>query len=58
MEPTSAQLKALYQRCVRASNLLQPINLVRLDSRTNRIVMLIGETIQIEILENGEVIIE
>lgn len=41
-----------------ASNLLLPINLVRLDSRTNHIVMLVGETIQIEILENGEVVIE
>ncbi|WP_425525987.1 DUF6888 family protein [Halotia branconii] len=58
MEPTPKQLKALYQRCVRASNLLQPIKIVRLDNRTNRIVMLIGETIQIEILPNGEVLIE
>jgi len=58
MEPTLAQLKELYRRCVRASNLLQSINLVRLDSRTNRIVMLVGETIQIEILPSGEVLIE
>lgn len=58
MEPTIEQLKSVYRRCVRASNLLLPINLVRFDSRTNRIVMLIGETIQVEILQNGEVIIE
>ncbi|WP_375491707.1 DUF6888 family protein [uncultured Nostoc sp.] len=32
--------------------------LVRLDSRTNRIVMLVGDTIQIEILPTGEVLIE
>lgn len=58
MQPTVEQLKALYQRSVMASNLLQPINLVRFDNRTNNIVMLIGETIQLEILENGEVVIE
>ncbi|MFQ4146875.1 DUF6888 family protein [Chlorogloeopsis sp. ULAP02] len=58
MEPTPEQLKSFYQRSVRVSNLLLPINLVRFDSRTNRIVMLVGETIQIEILPNGKVIIE
>ncbi|WP_372726714.1 hypothetical protein [Nostoc sp. TCL26-01] len=58
MEPTPEQLKSLYQRCVRVSNLLLPINLVRFDRRTNRIVILVGDTIQIEILPNGEVIIE
>ncbi|WP_017316224.1 DUF6888 family protein [Mastigocladopsis repens] len=57
MEPTSEQLKAFYSRCVRISNLLQPIELVRYDSRTRRIVILAGATIEIEILENGEVII-
>ncbi|WP_442948360.1 DUF6888 family protein [Nostoc sp.] len=56
LEPTLEQLKSLYQRSVRVTALL--INLVRLDSRTNRIVMLIGDTIQIEILPNGEVLIE
>jgi hypothetical protein len=31
--------------------------LVRFDERTNRIVVLIGETIEVEILSNGEEII-
>ncbi|WP_397325404.1 DUF6888 family protein [Nostoc sp. 2RC] len=52
------QLRALYRRCVAASNLMQPINLVRYDNRTHRIVMLVGDTIQIEIFENGKVLIE
>ncbi|WP_442949412.1 DUF6888 family protein [Nostoc sp.] len=43
--------------CVRTSNLLRNIELVRFDQRTNRIVVLIGETIQVEILRNGEEII-
>jgi len=58
MEPTIEQLKAFYRRCVRISNLLQSIEMVRYDSRTRRIVILVGETIQLEVLENGEVIIE
>ncbi|WP_442938136.1 DUF6888 family protein [Nostoc sp.] len=58
LEPTPEQLKLLYQRSVRVTALLLPINLVRLDSRTNRIVMLVGDTIQIEILPTGEVLIE
>uniref|UniRef100_UPI0035A13E87 DUF6888 family protein n=1 Tax=Hassallia byssoidea TaxID=482630 RepID=UPI0035A13E87 len=57
MNPTAEQLRAFYSRCVRASNLLQSIELVRYDSRSQRIVMLIGKTIQIEVLPNGEVII-
>jgi len=57
MEPTIDQLKAFFRLCVRASNLLRNIELVRYDERTNRIVVLIGETIQVEILSNGEEII-
>jgi hypothetical protein len=55
MEPTPEQLKSFYRMSVRISNLLRPINLVRMDERTNRIVMLVGETIEIEIYPNGEV---
>lgn len=55
--PTDQQLKAFYLRCIRISNLLQTIELVRFDDRTQRIVILVGESIQIEILSNGEVII-
>ncbi|MDF5724051.1 MAG: hypothetical protein PUP91_27015 [Rhizonema sp. PD37] len=57
MEPTIDQLKAFFRLCVRTSNLLRNIELVRYDERTNRIVVLIGETIQVEILSNGEEII-
>ena len=42
MEPTPELLKAFYRRCVRASNLMQPVNVVRLDERTKRIFVLIG----------------
>ncbi|WP_442940428.1 DUF6888 family protein [Nostoc sp.] len=55
MEPKTEQLRAFYSRCVRASNMFQPINVVRLDERTKRIYVLIGDTIQIEIYPNGEV---
>lgn len=58
MEPTVEQLKAYWRISVRASNLLQSINLVRLDERNSRIVMLVVDTIQIEILPNGEVLIQ
>jgi hypothetical protein len=57
MQPTVEQLRAFYSRCVRISNLLQSIEMVRYDRRTRRIVVLVGETIQLEVLENGEVII-
>ncbi|WP_442949950.1 DUF6888 family protein [Nostoc sp.] len=50
-------LKAFFDFCVRASNLFRDIALVRFDQRTSRIVILIGETIQVEILSNGENII-
>ncbi len=56
MEPTTEQFKAFYSLCVRASNMFQPVNLARLDERTKRIYVLIGDTIQIEIYQNGEVI--
>jgi hypothetical protein len=58
MEPTTEQLKAFYDLCVRVSNLLQTIELTRYDARTQRIVVLIGQTIQVEILSNGEEILQ
>ena len=57
MQPTIEQLKSFYALCVRTSNLLQTIELTRFDTRTNRIVILIGDTIQVEILPNGSQII-
>lgn len=55
--PTAEQLTSFYTRCVRISNLLKSIEMVRYDTRTKRIVILVGEETQLEILENGEVII-
>jgi hypothetical protein len=53
-----AQLRTLYRMSVGISNMLQPINLVRLDERTKRLIMLVGDTIEIEILPNGETLIK
>lgn len=58
MEPTVPQLRTLYRMLVAMSNMLKPINLVRMDERTRRLVMLVGETIEIEILTNGEAFIK
>lgn len=55
--PTTEQLKTFFRICVRASNLLRTIELTRYDTRSQRIVVLIGETIEVEILSNGEEII-
>ncbi len=38
--------------------MLVPINLVRFDERTKRLVLLIGETIEIQIRKNGAVTID
>jgi hypothetical protein len=56
--PTTEQLKTFYSVCVRASNLLRTIELTRYDTRSQRIVVLIGETILVEILNNGEEIMQ
>ena len=57
LEQTIEQLKTFYILCVEVSNLLQTVELTRYDIRTNRIVVLIGETIEVEILTNGERIV-
>ena len=56
--PTTEQLKTFFRICVRASNLLRNIELTRYDTRSQRIVVLIGTEIQVEILSNGEEIIQ
>jgi hypothetical protein len=58
VKPTILQLESFYDLCVRMSNLLRLIELTRYDTRSQRIVVLIGETIQVEILSNGEQIIQ
>lgn len=57
MEPTIEQLRSFYILCVEVSNLFQTVELTRYDVRTKRIVVLIGETIEVEILTNGERIV-
>jgi len=57
-QPTIEQLKTFWRMSVRASNLLQSIDLVRLDERNDRVVMLVEDKIQIEIFPNGEIIIQ
>ncbi|GAA6614644.1 DUF6888 family protein [Scytonema sp. NUACC26] len=56
--PTTEQLKTFFRICVRASNLLRNIELTRYDTRSQRIIVLIGQEIQVEILNNGEEIIQ
>lgn len=56
MEPTTAHLKTLYRVCLMASNLLKPMNVTRLDERSKRIFILVGETIEIEIDIDGGLI--
>jgi hypothetical protein len=57
VHPTIEQLEAFYGLCVRTSNLLKTVELTRFDTRSQRIVVLIGETIEVEILSNGETLI-
>ncbi|HLP89771.1 MAG TPA: hypothetical protein VK184_14420 [Nostocaceae cyanobacterium] len=55
--PTPQQTREFFFVCVRLSNLLLPINLVRLDERTNQIYILAGQNEEIEILiyPNGKI---
>ncbi|GJD20987.1 unknown protein [Rivularia sp. IAM M-261] len=56
--PTIEQLKTFFRICVQASNLLRNIEMTRYDTRTQRIFVLVGDEIQVEILSNGEEIIQ
>jgi hypothetical protein len=56
--PSTEQLKTFFRICVRASNLLRNIELTRYDTRSQRIIVLIGQELQVEILSNGEEIIQ
>jgi hypothetical protein len=52
--PTSAQLEEFFRTCLTLSNLFIPVNLVRIDGRTNRLVILASDTLGFEILPNGK----
>ncbi|WP_375471392.1 DUF6888 family protein [uncultured Nostoc sp.] len=45
--PTAKQTFEFFLICVRLSNVLLPINAVRLDERTNQIYVLAGEEIEV-----------
>ncbi len=55
--PTTEQLVTFFRICVQASNLLRNIEMTRYDIRTQRIFVLVGNEIEIEILSNGEELI-
>lgn len=57
MEPTPIQVLSFYVMCIQISNLLKTIELTRFDTRTKRIFVLVGQTIEVEILDTGERII-
>ncbi len=52
--PTSKQTFEFFSVCVRLSNVFMPINVVRLDERTNQIYILAGESIEMLIYLNGK----
>jgi hypothetical protein len=56
--PTTEQLKTFFRICVQASNLLRNIEMTRYDTPTQRIFILIGNEIEVEILSNGEELIK
>ncbi|PSB32270.1 DUF6888 family protein [Chlorogloea sp. CCALA 695] len=53
IKPSPQQLLALFQDSVFLSEALKSIHLVRIDERTNKVVILAGDSIQIEISQNG-----
>ncbi|WP_422614683.1 DUF6888 family protein [Merismopedia glauca] len=54
MIPTTAQTWRCFVLSSWATRMYLPINLVRFDSRTSNVFMLIGEEIEIEIDPNGD----
>lgn len=56
--PTTEQLQTFFRICVQASNLLRNIEITRYDTRTQRIFVLVGNDIEVEILSNGEELIK
>lgn len=51
--PTTAQFLALFQDSVFLTNVYASIHLVRVDERSGNLVILAGESIEIEITQNG-----
>ncbi len=55
--PTSAQFIALFHDALFLTNAYVSIQLVRIDERSGNLIVLAGETIEIEIYPNGRRII-
>jgi hypothetical protein len=55
--PTPAQLLALFQDSLFLTNAYVSIQLVRIDERSGNLIVLAGETIEVEIYQNGRRII-
>jgi hypothetical protein len=55
--PTPAQLLALFQDSMFLTNAYVSIHLVRIDERSGNLIVLAGETIEVEIYPNGRRII-
>lgn len=54
---TAAQFLALFQDSVVLTNFYVSIHLVRVDQRSGNLIILAGESIEVEILPNGTRII-
>ena len=52
--PKTAQIGQCFVICYQLTKMYMPIYLVRLDQRTNNVVILAGEKIKISIDQNGE----
>ncbi len=50
LEPTSKQKDELFRLCYLLTSMYTPINLVRVDERTGRLIILAGEQDEFEII--------
>jgi len=57
IEPTPGQLLALFQDLVFLTSVYTSIHLVRIDERSGNVVILAGETIEVEIYLDGRRVI-
>lgn len=57
MEPTPEQIFALFQDVLFLTNAYTSIHLVRIDERSGNVIILAGETIEVEIYPNSRRIV-
>jgi hypothetical protein len=53
MQPTMEQLRELFRLSYQLTKMLIPINLVRIDERTDELVILAGDEIEITVDKQG-----